>query len=873
MNGNKVGTDNGKQAPGSLGTFAGVFTPSILTILGIILFLRLGYVVGSAGLQRALLILLLANGISILTTISLSAVATNIRVKGGGDYYLISRTLGPEFGGAIGIVLFLAQAVSIGFYCIGFGEAVAALLPASPMASHQLPRIIAAAAIFLLFILAWLGADWATRFQYVVMTILVAALISFFIGGLKAWDMATLTANWSEPKGAPPFWALFAIFFPAVTGFTQGISMSGDLKNPGQSLPAGTFAAVGVSIVVYFMAAVVFCAALPLKALTSDYGAMQRVALFDSLITAGVIAATLSSAMASFLGAPRILQSLASDHIFPLLTPFAKGAGASNNPRRGVLLAGAIAYATIVLGQLNLIAPVVSMFFLISYGLLNYATYFEARAASPSFRPKFRCFDGRLSLLGALACFGVMLAIDLTAGLVAACLLLAIYQYLKRTVGQARWADGQRSYHLQQARKHLLAAQIEPEHDRDWRPQLLIFSNDPKRRGPLLKMAAWLSGDAGLITMACIIVGTGARAFKERQEALKTLGKDIAAHESKAFPLAVSVAVFDQGVDMLVQAVGTGPLKINTILTLWLSARDAGFSHIRRTLYYRRLKAIFRQGRNIVLLDAKPERLDEIMTTRAVERRIDIWWQNDATGQLMLLLAHLMIRSETWHSARLRVYAAKGSEAIQGVKVIQDLENFLDSVRIEAQAVAVEHIAADTIAAQSKDAALVLLPFRLKGEGSVEVFGNSADNLMALFSLVMMVLAAEDIDLDAAPEEGQAGEIAAALDTLEVAEARAQRAQKDARKASRAYNESLEKVAQAETSDIGAAKLAKIRARALEDENEAQKTARKAAKAEAKLHDAIQEAEEAGAILPEKETTSPSGASSGEKASRKPRLP
>jgi amino acid transporter len=179
---------NRSEAPqanaNKLGTFAGVFTPSVLTILGIILFLRLGYVVGHAGLMNALIIIAIANSISILTSISLSAVATNLKVKGGGDYYLISRTLGLEFGGALGIVLYLAQSVSIAFYCIGFGEAVGALT-SNPLLT---PRLVALAAVALLFILAWLGADWATRFQYVVMALLMASLASFYIGGISNWD-------------------------------------------------------------------------------------------------------------------------------------------------------------------------------------------------------------------------------------------------------------------------------------------------------------------------------------------------------------------------------------------------------------------------------------------------------------------------------------------------------------------------------------------------------------------------------------------------------------------------------------------------------------------------------------------------------------
>jgi len=417
---------------GTLGTFAGVFTPSILTILGIILFLRLGYVVGQAGLARGLIIIALANAISVLTTFSLSAIATNLKVRGGGDYYLISRTLGVEFGGAIGVVLCLAQSVSVGFYCIGFGEAMANILPAS---SPFLPQIIAALAVSFLFIFAWLGADWATRFQYVVMGALAAALISFFAGGLAQWDRATLVHNWASTPSGQSFWILFAIFFPAVTGFTQGVSMSGDLKDPGKSLPLGTFCAVGISILVYFAVAVVFAAALPGEKLSSDYGAMGRVAALGFLVDAGVVAATLSSAMASFLGAPRILQSMARDRIFPFLLAFAQGSGPANNPRRGVLLSAGIAFATIALGNLNVIAPVVSMFFLVSYGLLNYATFYEARAASPSFRPRFRWFDRRLSLVGWLACLGVILAINLAAGAVAVAVLFAIYQYLSRSAG------------------------------------------------------------------------------------------------------------------------------------------------------------------------------------------------------------------------------------------------------------------------------------------------------------------------------------------------------------------------------------------------------------------------------------------------------
>ncbi|MDX1389097.1 MAG: amino acid permease, partial [Acidobacteriota bacterium] len=271
-----MSTGNRASAPShaTMGTFAGVFTPSIVTILGIILFLRLGYVVGAAGLGRALVIIVLANLISVLTSVSLSAIATNLRVKGGGDYYVISRTLGVEYGGALGIVLYLAQSVSIAFYAIGFGEVVATAVGSS---NPFLPQIVAAISVAALFVLAWLGADWATRFQYVVMGVLFLSLAGFFVGGVTGWD-ARLALDNLAARSDLPFWSLFAIFFPAVTGFTQGVSMSGELKDPGRSLPLGTFAAVGVSALVYIAVAVVFAGALPDEVLLTDYHAMRQIA-------------------------------------------------------------------------------------------------------------------------------------------------------------------------------------------------------------------------------------------------------------------------------------------------------------------------------------------------------------------------------------------------------------------------------------------------------------------------------------------------------------------------------------------------------------------------------------------------------------------
>ena len=826
-----------QAAGGQLGTFAGVFTPSILTILGIILFLRLGYVVGAAGLGRALVIIALANLISVLTSISLSAVATNLTVRGGGDYYLISRTLGLEFGGSIGLVLFLAQSVSVAFYCIGFAEAAASFFP---QASAVTVQMIAAGAVAFLFIFAWLGADWAARFQFVVMGLLIAALVSFYIGGVRNWDSALLTANWATPENGAPFWVLFAIFFPAVTGFTQGVSMSGDLADAGKSIPLGTFSAVGLSIVVYLTVAVLFAAALPNATLSTDYGSMKKISAMGFFIDAGVIAATLSSAMASFMGAPRILQSLAADRIFSVLTPFAAVSGPTGNPRRGILLTATIAIVAIALGQLNLIAGVVSMFFLISYGLLNYATYFEARTNSPSFRPRFKWFSPKLSLIGFVVCLGAMLAIDPKSGAAAIGLLFAVYHYLKRSDVPARWSDSSRSHHLQQVRQHLLAADEDPEHARDWRPQLLVFTQESDRRPLLLTFAAWIEGGSGFTEAVQIVEGEGPAARKTRESAHRKLVEAIAQGNHAMFPLTVSATDYVQTVSVLLQSAGIGPLRPNTVVVNWMGDSAKAISGIGAYTYVQNLRLIFRLGKNLVILRQDAESWDRLEAAPRKGRRVDIWWQGDATGRLMLLLAHLMTRSESWENSSLRVLTRGDGSRFETEK--ENLKKRLERIRIEAEAAIVADFEADTIVEHSADAAFVFLPMKFESNRILDPSGKSFERSLPRLPVSAVVMAAEDIDLDAAPEEGLAAQVALASDDLDAALKKAKAAGKvaDEKKAAlEALNDRLEKLEKEGVSGAGPLMEREALKADLKDAaSGAEKAFRRAVKAKVKADDA-----------------------------------
>lgn len=739
-----------------LGTFAGVFTPSILTILGIILFLRLGYIVGTAGVAQTLIILVLANSISVLSSLSLAAISTNLQIKVGGIYYLISRTLGHAFGGAIGIVLFLAQAISIGFYSLGFAEILITMLPDTLALGVQ---SLAAIAILVLGFFAWLGADWANRVQFFVMGILVLAIVSFFWGATQSWDVEILASNWAAVDNNVQFWVIFALFFPAVTGFTQGVNMSGDLKNPTYSLPMGTFSAVFLSIVVYLLAVLFYAGSMAKTDLINVANPMTQVAALDYTIVAGVFAATLSSALASFLGAPRVLQSLASDRLWRCLLPFAKGVGETNNPRRGVVLSAVIALFTVFMGQLDMIAPVVSMFFLISYGLINFATYFEASSDSPSFRPTFLWFNKNLSLLGGMLCLGAMLAINIIAGVIALAILIAIYYYLRNTGMRSRWADGWRSFHLFRVREHLLAAYKSPEHPRDWRPNILLFPIHYPGSKMLYQFASLLELQSGFTTVVKIVQGSGAELVRRRQQEEAALQEELQQQNLQAFPLVLTAPSISTGIHTLIQAHGIGPLRANTVLLPWQIKSDnlnsrPGIQHLRVALKL--------ECNLLILVEPKVE-LD-IGSVSEVTKRIDIWWWGGHSSHLALLLAYLMRRNQAFEDCELRLLCLPvNGKAIN----TDDLQQHLIDIRIPADLKLIASISHDTMIDESADADMIFLPFKLYQQKFLTIGGDSLDEIISDLPPVVLTLANHDFELDTEPENGTAADSAEILDSLE----------------------------------------------------------------------------------------------------------
>ena len=324
---------------GRFGTLGGVFTPCTLTILGVIMFLRFGQIVGNSGVLIAIGVVLVAKTITTLTALSLSAISTNTQVKGGGAYYVISRSLGAEFGGAIGIVFFLSQAISVAMYVLGFTEALRAAFPGIP----DSPRLISSIVLLVVFACVYVRAGWTIKLQFGILAILAASIGAFALGAFETASFATLTDN-LQPGfvDGENTLTMFALFFPAATGIMAGANMSGDLKDPGRSIPRGTLGAIAVTAAVYIGFAVLLGASADRSTLQTDTMIVSQLSVSPTLIVVGIFAATLSSALGSMMGAPRILQALAKDRLFKGLLALAKGSGKASEPRRATIVSFAI---------------------------------------------------------------------------------------------------------------------------------------------------------------------------------------------------------------------------------------------------------------------------------------------------------------------------------------------------------------------------------------------------------------------------------------------------------------------------------------------------------------------------------------------------
>ncbi|MCF7974838.1 MAG: amino acid permease [Phycisphaerae bacterium] len=669
------------QKGNQFSTFAGVFTPSILTILGVIMFLRSGFVIGQAGILYAIVILVLAEIISLLTAVSMSAIATNTPVKGGGAYFLISRALGPQFGGAIGLALFFAQALSVPFYVLGFTNSVVKTFPGmSPWFMW-----IALGTALVLFVVNWVSSQAAIRLQYVVMFMLGLAITVFLGGAFVRFDSAIFIANMKPAyTESMNFWRIFAIYFPAVTGILAGVNMSGDLKDPARSLVRGTMAAIGVGFLIYLLE-IVLCGGSQVRPdlLGQGYEMLVQNALFGTgfLVVGGVFSAAISSAVGSFMGSPRVLQALARDRIFRSLNLFARGSGERDEPRLGLILTLVLTIIVIVVAcrqesmkAFDLIASIVTMFFLCTYGMINLAAFVESFGGNPSFRPRFRFIHWAVALIGALCCMAVMLLIDLAAALAAILVIAVIYIVLSRRVMSSAFGDARRGFQYALAVRSLQSLYHMKPHAKNWRPTFLVMAGNTQAHLTLIQYAVWMEGGRGLVTAAQVISGD-LQTFATRVENLRSAMDTFLKNNALAvFPEVIFCQDVDEGIRTLAQSHSIGPLKPNTVLFGWPKKED------RAEAMLRHVWDIASLGKSVVIVVDKGLPL---LCQR--QRRIDIWWRGQENGSLMATLSYLLTQNWLWRDAQIRILRlvrdAAGRESSR-----QAIRSLVENARIRAEA-------------------------------------------------------------------------------------------------------------------------------------------------------------------------------------------
>jgi amino acid transporter len=710
-----------------LGTFGGVFTPSILTILGVIMYLRFGWVVGNVGLIGSLLSVTLATSITFLTALSIAAIATDQRVRIGGAYYMISRSLGIESGGAIGVPLFIAQAVSVSLYTIGFSESLVGVFPWLD------PTWVGIITTLLVAGVALISAKAAIRAQYFIMFAIALSLISLIFGSpietsnIEMWGAAS--------RHSEPFWTVFAVFFPAVTGIMAGVNMSGDLADPNRSIPRGTFAAIGVGYVIYMGLIVLLANRADALTLIEDPLIMRKMAFWGDAILLGIWGATLSSAVGSMLGAPRVLQALARDKILPdFLKWLGKGSGPDDTPRYGTMFTMGIALIAVWFGDLNLIAPVLSMFFLTTYGVINLAAGVETLLDSPSFRPKFKV-HWSISLLGAAGCVAVMILINPTATLVAALFVLLVFIWLERRELKSVWGDLRRGIYMAVIKEALMRIGTDYE-PKSWRPNPLVLSGAPRKRWHLIDFASSITHNRGLLTVATVVVDKHVN--HERLSNMSDHIQNFLAKRSIQGLVKVIPAKdpFDGSVN-LVESYGLGKLVPNTIIL-----GDSENPEV-RDRYCNMITRMYQMKRNLVLIrDGGPQ--EEVFGEK---QRIDLWWGGlKGNGGLMMILAYLLQESIPWRNAvvHLKMILDDG-EAEDEVR--RNIRQIINEIRIEAEVDIIHSEGREfpqILHESSSDADLILMGLA-QPNGDFKSYYEGLQNMTKDLPTTVFVLAGQEI--------------------------------------------------------------------------------------------------------------------------------
>jgi len=693
------------------------------------MYLRFGWVVGNVGLIGTLIIVTLSTSITFLTSLSIASIATDQHVKIGGAYYMISRSLGLETGGAVGIPLYIAQTLSVALYTIGFAESVAKTFPALDQ------TIVGLIVTLIVGILALTSAKLAVRSQFFILVAIAISLLSLAFGEPLE---ETHIEMWGVPESSSTnFWAVFAVFFPAVTGIMAGVNMSGDLKDSAKSIPKGTFMAIGVGYVIYMVLPIILANRVDASTLIADPLIMRKISFWGDAILLGVWGATLSSAMGSILGAPRVLQALARDGVIPRpLKWLGRGTKSDDNPRIGTIFTLIIALIAVYLGNLDIIAPILSMFFLATYGVLNISAGIERFIGSPSFRPTFKV-HWIFSLLGAVGCIAVMFLINPVATVIAAIFLIVVFTWLERRNLRATWGDVREGIWLTLIRVGLLklSGKIDPK---NWRPHMLVLSGAPTKRWHLIAFTNHIIQNRGLMTVSTVLPSSE-RVSLNRQRKLEANIRDYLLN--RGINSLVRVITADDpfiGAKRLVETYGLGALVPNTVIM------GDSMEKKHRQAYCDMVSHFHNAKRNVLIVRENEE------DAFGLYQNIDVWWGGlKGNGALMIILAHMLRRSMEWRTANLRLNMMVTTESAAR-DARENIAELVNKVRINIKSniiVSDGKTFPQILHNVSRTADLVIMGLAKPDENFLSYYEKLSETTYGLPS-TLFVLAAQEIDFE-----------------------------------------------------------------------------------------------------------------------------
>ena len=657
-----------------------VFLTSISTILGAILFLRFGYSVGEVGFWGTIAIIMIGHLVTIPTALAVAEIATNQKVEGGGAYYIISRSFGLNIGAAVGIALYASQAISVAFYVIAFAEAFHPVLHwlssnygylLAPYGLENVlssPQLISIPSMLLLAVLMLTkGADLGVKSLYLVVAVLFISLVMFFLGNPVS-SGEELTSILSEPANfhldTRNFYFVFAIIFPAFTGMAAGIGLSGDLKDPKRSIPLGTIAATLIGMVIYVLVAYKLAISASREDLLADQLIMSQIAIWGPIIPIGLAAGCISSALGSIMIAPRTLQALANDRIFPsdpVNSWLAKGRMGSNEPVNSSYITIAIGFFFILIGDVNVVAAIIAMFFMVTYGAICLISFLEHFAADPSYRPTFKS-KWYLSLIGAVLCIILMFQMSTPYALLSIAMMAGIYfgvtYYGKDHQGLATIFQGVIFQLSRQMQVFLQKAETD-EVEGNWRPSVVCVSRDSFKRFAAFDLLRWISHRYGFGTYIHLIEDYLSKATSEQARTdLHRLIKMAETSKSNVYLDTMISPSYTSAIAQVMQLPGISG-KDNNMLMFEFSKTDESS-----------LKDIIDNYTLIKTVDFDVGILRSSERGFGFKHEIHIWitskdYQN---ANLMILLGYIILGHPEWKNGLIKLFAIYPEEEIEEQK-------------------------------------------------------------------------------------------------------------------------------------------------------------------------------------------------------------